>query len=135
MKKIIIIIAAIVLVAAGASYFIFFAGGDEEGKAEEVELTSYSPGDYFVTNVKDSSRLLKITVVLMLNTDKLTEELDANQYLIRDTIISIMRDLSEEDITSDNIQNWLRLQMADDLNSVLNIDNIVTVYFSDLVMQ
>ena len=133
MKKIIIIIIA-VLIAGGAAYYFFAVRGGGE-KAEEVELTAYVPGDYFVTNVLDSSSLFKVTVVLMLNTDKFEDELNENEYVIRDTIIARLRRLTEEDLKSENIQDTLRAEMTKELNSVLGIDNIVTIYFSDFVMQ
>jgi len=133
MKKIILIIAAVLIVGgAAAYYFLGIKAGAEESA---VELISYVPGDYFVTNVKGSNSLFKVTVVIMLDTDKLQDELDENQYIIRDTIIARLRQLTEEDIRSDDIQDRLRETLTQELNLLLNIDNIVTVYFSDFVMQ
>ena len=133
MKKIIIIIIAVVIIGGGAAYYFLAVRGSAEEKP--VELTSYVPGDYFVTNVMNSSSLLKVTVVLMLNTDKLEEELAKNEYVIRDTIIVRLRKLTSEDLTGGDIQNRLRTELTEELNLVLGIDNIVTIYFSDFVMQ
>ncbi len=133
MKKIIVIIAAVLIVGgAAAYYFLGIKGGGEE---PAVELTSYVPGDYFVTNVKESNKLFKVTIVLMLDTDQLQDKLDESQYIIRDTIIARLRLLTEEDIRSNDIQDRLRETLTQELNSVLNIDNVVTIYFSDFVMQ
>lgn len=133
MKRILLIIIAVVIAGGGAAYYFLAVRGNSEEKP--VELTAYVPGDYFVTNVMDSSSLFKVTVVLMLNTDKLDEELAENEYVIRDTIIARLRKLTKEDLTSDGIQDRLRTQLTEELNSVLGIDNIVTIYFSDFVMQ
>jgi flagellar basal body-associated protein FliL len=133
MKKIIIIVIAVILAGAAAVWFLAFRGNGDEAK--EVELTAYVPGDYFVTNVMDSSSLFKVTVVLMLDTDKLQEKLAENEYVIRDTIIARLRKLTEEDLRSDGIQDRLRAELTEELNSVLGIENIATIYFSDFVMQ
>ena len=130
MKKILIIILAVVIVGGGVAYYFLAARGEKP-----VELTAYVPGDYFVTNVADSSSLFKVTVVLMLNTDKLEEKLAENEYVIRDTIIERLRKLTEKDLTSSDIQDRLRTELKDEINLVLGIDNIVTIYFSDFVMQ
>jgi len=88
-----------------------------------------------VTNVAGSSSLFKVSTALMLNTDKLTDELEAKKYVIRDTVIARLRKLTEEDLASGEIQNRLRTELTEELNAVLGIDNIVTIYFGDFVMQ
>ncbi|MGE4484049.1 MAG: flagellar basal body-associated protein FliL [Oscillospiraceae bacterium] len=132
-KKVLLLIIAVIVITAGALYFFVFRGGG--GETQDEKLYSYVPGDYFVTNVKDSDSLLKVTVVLALNTDKLESTLEENEYIIRDKIIFELRSLTEEDILSEDIQDRLRTDITDNLNSALGIDDIVTVYFNDFVMQ
>ncbi len=88
-----------------------------------------------MTNVADSNSLFKVTVVLMLDTDKLEKMLDKNEYVIRDTIITRLRKLTEDDLKSADIQDRLRSDLKDEINSVLGIDNIVKICFSDFVMS
>ncbi|MGI5970188.1 MAG: flagellar basal body-associated FliL family protein [Oscillospiraceae bacterium] len=134
MKKSLIFVLAVLIIAACLSGCSLFGKKGKEGE-EKIELTAYVPGDYFVTNVKGSSKLFKTTVVLMLDTDKLADELGDSEYVIRDTIIKRLRELTEEDLKSDGIQDRLRGELAKELNLALGIENIVTVYFSDFVMQ
>ena len=129
MRKIIIIILAVVIIGGGAAYYFLAVRGHQDKAEKPVELTAFVPGDYFVTNVADSSSLFKVTVVLMLNTDKLEEKLSENEYVIRDTIIAHLRTLTESDLTSGDIQDRLRSDLKDEINKVLGIDNIVTIYF------
>jgi flagellar basal body-associated protein FliL len=96
---------------------------------------NYAIADSFVTNVKDSSKLFKTTVVLVLNKAEMDSFIKENQYTVRDTILFILRDLTEEDIKSSDIQDKLRISIPQALNAALKIDNIVSVYFSDFVMQ
>lgn len=134
-KKLIGIIALIVVLAAGAAvyFFVLRDSGDKEDKP--VELYNYAVDDAFVTNVKDSSKLFKTTIVLVVNQDGMDEFFETKQYVIRDTILFILRDLTEADIQSDGIQDELRAEIPGALNDALQIDNIVSVYFSDFVMQ
>ena len=132
-KKLLIIILLIAIAGGAALYFLVLRGGS--GKAKKEILYSYVPGDYFVTNVKDSDKLFKVTVVLMLNTDKLNDQLDKNKYAIRDTILFTLRSLTEEDILNPDIQDTLRKDLTTKLNASLGIDNIVTICFSDFAMS
>jgi flagellar FliL protein len=136
MKKTVIIILAILVVGGGFAYFLFFSKGDEKNRADApVELYTYALEDYFVTNVKNSNMLFKTTIVLVADDAKLEEFLTANQYIIRDAVLFRLRELTEEDIMSSDIQDKLRVELPKLVNKALNIDSIVSVYFSDFVMQ
>lgn len=132
-KKLIIIIALVVAVAVGAGYYFFFMPKGEK----PIVYAYYSPGEYFVTNVKDSSRLLKSSIVLVLNTEdsKLQENLTTENARIRDTIIFLLREQGEDELRSTGNKDDLRKNIIEQLNIQLNIDNIVDVLFNDFVMQ
>ena len=132
MKKIGIIIVVIVLVVAGgaALYFFVFSGDKEK---PEVRF-EYSPGEYFTTNVNQSQHLLKATLVLVVNAEGLEEMLTKENARIRDTIIFILRSLTEEDIRAEGTQDALRDRIIEALNDRLGIDNFVEVLFNDFVM-
>ena len=96
MKKTLIIIIAAVVVASGvAAYFIFF----NNSEPKEVRI-AYVPGEFFVTNVKDSKYLLKTTIVLELSQEDKEEYLTENNHMIRDIIIFILREKTEEELRS-----------------------------------
>ena len=142
MKKIIIIAAIAVVVIGGGlgAYFIFFANKATDPNAEPTETPppptyTYALDNYFVTNVKDSNLLFKTTIVLVTTDAEMEDFLTENQYIIRDTIIFRLRELTEEDIMTNDIQEKLRGELPQILNKALNIETIVTVYFSDFVMQ
>jgi flagellar basal body-associated protein FliL len=131
MKKIIIIVVILAAVGAGA-YFLFFK---DQGEETKTELYNYAIKDAFITNVKDSVKLCKTQVVLVVNEKGLEDTLDENLYTIRDTVLFILRDLTEEDIKSMDIQEKLRESIPQALNQALEVDYVVSVYFSDFVMQ
>lgn len=131
MKKIIII--AIVIIALGASaFFLFFNKPKEEA---EVSFYNYAIEDAFITNVRESQKLFKTSIILVVNKEEMDEYLEENIYTIRDTILTILRSLTDEDISGMDIQDRLRNEISSALNNALGIDNIASVYFSDFVMQ
>jgi len=132
MKKIVIVIILLVVVgAAAAVYFLVFAGDNEK---PEVRV-EYSPGDFFTTNVGgQSTRLLKAAIILVVNKEGLEEQLTQDNARIRDTIIFILRDLTEEEIRDTGNQDDLREKIITALNERLGIDNFVEVLFNDFVM-
>jgi flagellar basal body-associated protein FliL len=132
MKKILII--AVIVLALGAGAFFLFFNKPPEGEPEVV-LYNYAIEDSFIANVSGSQKLVKATIILAVNKKGMDTELTDNIYIIRDTILMILRSLTDEDISSADIMNRLRDEIPAALNKALNIDNIVSVYFSDFVMQ
>ena len=133
MKKIIIaVVIAVIVVGGAAAVYFFVLSGENEKPEVRVE---YSPGDFFTTNVDGSTRILKATIVLVVDSEKLTEKLEENNARIRDTIIFILRSLTEEEIRAQGTQDRLRERIITALNDRLAIDNFVEVLFNDFVMS
>jgi flagellar basal body-associated protein FliL len=130
-NKIIIIFVAL---AAVAAIVVFVVLPSVTGENPD-KLYSYSAGDVFVTNVKDSNHLLKTAIVLVLDTDTLAERLDEENYKIRDTLVFLLRELDMDTLNSVNVRDTLREQIIRTLNGQMGIDNIVDVNFPDFVWQ
>lgn len=132
MKKVITIIVFVLIIAGAAAYFMFFA------PPPEPEIDFFVPGEHFVTNIKDSTRLLKATLVIEIST---TDPAGTKAYLtdrshiIRDTIVFLLRDKTEEELRSSEIQNSLRKELVEKLRAKMNLDYITTIYFNDFVIQ
>lgn len=132
MKKIIIIAAIALVVVAAAVYFLFLQ------PPPPAETSYYTPGDYFVTNIKDSTRLLKVTIVLEVvstKTEEVTENLTENNHVIRDIILSTLRNKTEEDLRDVSSQDALRKEIVDNLKKQMGIDYLTTLFFNDFVIQ
>ena len=132
MKKLMPVILGVVVLAGVALGYMYFTGG------EEVEVYEYySPGDFFVTNVKDSNSLFKSSVVLVLNTDdeKVLEDLDKMNSIIRDTIIFVLRDQSADTLKSTVLHETVRETIKAKINERLSVTYIVDVLFNDYVIQ
>ena len=135
MKKKLIIIMLVVLIAAAAGvYFLALK------KAPEKEYSAYSPGDYFVTNIKDNTCLIKTTIVLELymyesEMAETMEYLTKNNHIIRDIIVFTLRSKTEEELRSQNIDKTLRKEIVQRISEQMDIDYITAVYFNDYVIQ
>lgn len=133
-KKILILIIIVLIAALGGTAAVFLFK-DTKSEDQSPQLYQYAIKDPFVTNVKQSSKLFKATIVLEVNKEGMDEFFKENEYTMRDTILFMLRDLSEQDIKNSDIQEKLRAAIPKTLNSKLKIDNIVSIYFSDFVMQ
>lgn len=137
-KKPMIIVMTLLLVlviAGGAYYFLVVKQQQESVEKKDPTYYTFELKDSFVTNVKDSDKLFKATIFLVLDKDGMDKELTSKLPIIRDTILFQLRDLTEDDISSDTIQGTLRKSIPAALNKALDITNIKSVYFSDFVMQ
>lgn len=137
-KKPMIIVMTLLLVlviAGGAYYFLVVKQQQESAEKKDPTYYTFELSDSFVTNVKDSDKLFKATIFLVLDKNGMDKELTSKLPIIRDTILFQLRDLTEDDISSDTIQGTLRKSIPAALNKALDITNIKSVYFSDFVMQ
>ncbi len=131
-KKLIIIIVAIA-VAAGGIYFFVFRKSDTDKK--QAVTYEYAIKDPFITNVKGSTKLFKTTLVLVVDDKKLADSLKNDTSKIRDTVLFVLRNLTEEDLKNQSIQDTLRKTLPEKLNKALDVSGIVSVRFTDFVMQ
>lgn len=134
MKKIIIIVLIILIVGGAAVYWFLLK------PPAEPETSFYVPGEFFVTNVKDSTRLLKTTIVLELLIQKseettIKEYLTENNHVIRDTIVFTLREKTEDELRAIEVDESLRKEIVKRLSERMNLDYINTIYFNDYVLQ
>jgi len=134
-KNTIIIIVAVLVIGAAAAYFFLF----NDQPAEKV-YSYYEPGDYFVTNIKDSRALIKTTIVLELHApqnqmDEINKYLKENNHILRDIIVFTLRSKTEEELRADNIDQTLREEIVKSISERMGIDYISNVYFNDYVIN
>ncbi|MDR0906233.1 MAG: flagellar basal body-associated FliL family protein [Oscillospiraceae bacterium] len=131
MKKVISIIVAIIIVVGGIT-------SCKEVAPSTIVTSYYSPGDFFVTNVKNSKKLFKGGVVLIVESvDEAAsaEFLARENAVIRDKIIFIIRDMEEVDIASAEGSEALRERIRSELCERLDTTEITGILFNDYVMQ
>ena len=127
-----LVILAVVLIGGFGIYYFYYAQPQEP---DTSKLYSYVPGDPFITNIHDSKALLRVTIVLVLNTDRQMHYLKENEYILRDTVISVLRSKTEEELRMVDATDVLREDLVNLLRDELGMDYLVTIYFNDFVLQ
>ena len=125
-----------VLVIAAVVYGVFIAPLGGSGGA----LKYHKPGDFIVTNISDSSRLMKIQPILEYD-DSVRSDADKEDYLklhqpiIRECVISIVRAKTEPELRSTGIVEQLRSEIYEALRLRLDLPYLTNIYFYDFVLQ
>jgi len=145
MKKIWIILAIVVLTAICTTLLLVLIPKPEkvqgentkepEVSIEPVGTYSYDIDSAFVTNMKDSTRFVRASISLVLNSEEDISILENNIYIVRDRIIAILRGTTEEEYLDNTSQEDLRYKIKEELGLCLDIGSIEEVYFTELVVQ
>lgn len=124
-----IAIAAIVSIflAAGAFFLL--------NKSEKDTSFNYDPGEYFVTDIKDSTRLLKTDIIIHSASDEDKENWEAENHRIRDIIIYIFRTKTYEELQDEKIFVNLNEEIIEALNKEFETKAFKRIYFNEFVIQ
>lgn len=140
-KKLVpIIIVVVAVIAAFCVYYFVIRPGSEEQPEVEATVTLedmyyYVPGEYFVTNINDSSMLCKTSVSLALSGDDQTAFLEKNNAVIRNAVIKVLISHTENEMREVQAIDSLESEMTNSLKTALDIEGLEKVYISDFVIQ
>jgi flagellar basal body-associated protein FliL len=141
MKKFLIIITSILVVmfiALGVTLYVTLKPRHPVSSTptnHNKNRVVYHMDKTFVTNLKDSDSYLKTHISIEVENKKDIEKLDKDIHRIRDRIIKILRDVTENDMKRIDIQDILKNEIKQDLQENLKIDTIIGIYFNELVVQ
>jgi len=76
-----------------------------------------------------------VDISIEVNNSKDAELLKDDMYKVRDKIIKILRNVSEDDMKQSDIQEKLKIQIKQELQKDLKIDTINGIYFNEFVVQ
>ncbi|MDL2220245.1 flagellar basal body-associated FliL family protein [Eubacteriales bacterium OttesenSCG-928-N14] len=129
-KKVLIIIIAAVVVVGAAAAFLLLSGDSEP------TYVQYEPGEQFITNIKESSRFIRVVVVLEVEEGAM-EALEANQPIVRNAILFLLRDKKEDEYRSADIERVLRDEIIQKVSEAMGFEEgvIQNVYFNDFVIS
>lgn len=141
----IVIIVGIVLIilAAGISYFIatqFADTGNDEEVAEEngeevPDIGETYALDEFTTNLSnDGRRMLQVEVILELAEGTSTSQIEERRTPIRDSIISIIRGQTLEELDSDEGYKEFKEDIKDAVNQYIDEGEVLNVYFDSFII-
>ncbi|MDN5293740.1 MAG: flagellar protein FliL [Eubacteriales bacterium] len=142
--KVLVIFGLVVVLAAGGVTFAVVKfilpqsqPATQETKKEEV-AGSYLDAGEFITNLadKDEVRFIKIKVVLELSETKIDDEkMKEKEGVIRDTILSIVRKKTSDEVHGSEGLSKLRGEIKEALNKKVFGGKLMNVYFTDFVVQ
>ncbi len=129
MKKIILIIVAVLVVSLGGFLFMM------SGKKEKDRSFSYDPGEYFVTDIHTSTRLLKADFMIEMADIRKKEYYVENNHRIRDVVIRTIRGKTETELQSSDIQDSISDAIVAGLNTEFETTDFIKIYFNEFVIQ
>lgn len=138
-KSLIIIVILIVIIAAGTSYGVMYyltnIRNNEEEKEVEKMGPTYNLGE-FVVNLSGMGnyQVVSASIVVEVDNEEVINQLEERSPQIRDTIISILRGQSIEDIEEPGATK-IKGQIKTEVNEFLSKGSIKSVWFTQLVLQ
>ncbi len=142
LKIILIILLTLVLLGGVVFGGMFFMTKNKQIASAEVavvkgeEITNSL--DEFLVNLSDEGgkKYLKVNVSVGYGpkNKKLEKELLEKKAIMRDTVISVLRNKKASDMTVKGTED-LKKEILDRLNPLLNNGKLTNVYFSDLLVQ
>ena len=134
-KKVILIILsvtlAITLIVASVLGFIFFKSRDKS--VENKEKYYYEVGE-MISNLKDTSRKVKLNIKIELTDKKLLEKLEENNF-IKHKIFEIVRDKTEDELNGKVGQIKLQKEITQMLQNLFETEDIINIYFEDFIVS
>ena len=106
----------------------------EEEESYDISTITYDAGE-FITNVKDSKKMLSSAITMDLISQSLADILAEKDYVARDIINRQLSQLTEADLEKADILSTLSDSLVEALNEALNTRGFYKVYFVRFVWQ
>lgn len=133
-----IIILLLLIIVSGIILYIFVVNKPEEPKIKEITIDKnvilYEFGNSFVNNVKESKKMVKLTVKLEVDT-KLVSLLDYKKSTIIEKINLIMRGKTEQDLAGEEGQLKLESEIRDVIKKIISTEKLVDVNIEEFIVQ
>ena len=151
-KKVVAVMAAVMVLfmalVGGGFYMMWMkiaalappeeiAEEDMDEAAEMAAVGEMFALDTFVVNLADPSgkRYLRATLQLELAPEQPAETFEQRLPQIRDVILTILPTKTFEDIRTVAGKSALREEILQRLNSLLNVEGVANIYFTEFVIQ
>ncbi|MFQ5454903.1 MAG: flagellar basal body-associated protein FliL [Nitrospirota bacterium] len=150
--KLIIILVMVLLILGGGGFFLFtkfFVKNGEVAKniVSDIEVDNeldvkdeigiMVPLETFIVNLadKDDVRYLKVTMQVEVKDNKTKEKIAERSAQIRDAIIVLLSSKDYDSIRSVEGKFRLRDEIIERITNILNTNKVITVYFTEFVVQ
>ena len=134
-KKVILIILsvtlAVTLIVASVLGFLFFKSKDNND--ENKEKYYYEVGE-MISNLKDTSRKVKLNIKIEYTDKKLLKKLESSSF-IKHKIYEIVRDKTEDELNGKAGQIKIQSEVTEMLKKLFETDDIINIYFEEFIVS
>ena len=110
------------------------ATNSQESIKIDKNIKIYSFDEPFVSNIKDSNKILKIIIKLEISNSRIEEVVDAKNPEIRHEINLLLRGKTEEDLKGSEGQSMLQREILDLIKKLLDTESVKNVYFDEFII-
>ncbi|AEE91378.1 Flagellar basal body-associated protein FliL [Tepidanaerobacter acetatoxydans Re1] len=132
---IILLLFVLMLLTSGVAYFVAknIAGNNKTVVEQSKSNITYDAGE-FLTNLSDKG-YIRLSLVYLLNSKDVENELKLKESEIRDKIFVILRSETYDSIKDSEGMENLRKKIKESLNQILTNGSIVDVYFTSIIVN
>ena len=133
--KIIIILLLIILIAISI-FFLSYRSNSNNQESIKVDknIKIYSFQDPFISNIKDSNKILKVVIKLELTNPRIEDVINAKNSLIRHEINLLLRGKTEDDLKGSEGQSMVQKEILDVIRKLLDTESVQNVYFDEFII-
>lgn len=140
-KKVVITIAVVAVLAVALVLGVFFgmkyAGNGEQDAEVDIlseSVTQIEVGEMY-SNLSESKKIVKINMTIAVNDADLQVLMESRMAVIKDEVNKALRGKTEEDIVGVNGQVNLKTELIAKLSEIFKTEDIVDIYFNELIVQ
>jgi len=132
---IVIILLIIITIGITALFMQKNTTNEEEAIKIDKNIKMYSFDSPFISNVKDSNKIIKVTIRLELSNSKIEEVINARSPELRHEINLLLRGKTEGDLKGSEGQSNLQKEILGVTRKLLNTEKVLNVYFDEFIIQ
>lgn len=135
---VVVILLLVIVLGAVGGFFIFTKMNNNSDQPKKI-VEEVIQLDDIVVNIKDPSNKKYVKVSLAMTYDsknkKALDSINTNIYKIKDTIITIFKDKSVNELESSEGIESIKLEIKDTINSILESEIVLSIYFTNLLVN
>ncbi|MEA4924156.1 MAG: flagellar basal body-associated FliL family protein [Syntrophomonadaceae bacterium] len=125
------------MLCIAASVFVYFTFMAQQSAAVSPKNMKSATLPSMTVNLADigGNRYLKTTITLEYSDEKLTEELGASMYKVKDAVLKVLRSTQAKTFEDPQQLEALKQTLLDEINSRLQTGKVTGLYFEELLVQ
>lgn len=135
-----VVVAASILLAVASGFYITQIVNAPKGQQKKNSLAPkpkpvYIKLEEFTVNLKSGGQYLEAQIVFKADSDKVNAEIKKQLPEVRDRIRTILKAQDYASLLTDTGENILKEQIKNGVNKLLTEGKVISVHFTDFIMQ